>query len=190
MVNIQVIMGSTRQGRFVEKPAKWILTLLQERRDVSSELIDLRDYPLPFFDEPVSPSTAPGKYTNDTAYTWLKKVSEADAYIIVTPEYNHGYPAVLKNALDYVYKEWNNKPVAFVSYGGSAGGARSVEQLREVAVELQMVPIRSGVHIPLYWTLLDSKGNLKTDEFTQTAQTMVDQLLWWAKILQKTRKEQ
>ena len=161
MVKIQVIIGSTRQGRFGDKPAKWIFGKLKEKEGVSAELIDLRDWPLPFFDEPVSPGMMEmqkADYVSELGKRWAKKVGEADGYLIVTPEYNHGYSAVLKNALDYVYKEWNKKPVAFMSYGGISGGTRAVQQLRQVVIELQMVPIRAGVHVPLYWTKLDEKG--------------------------------
>lgn len=186
MIKIQVILGSTRPQRFSEKPGKWIFELLQKREGIEAELIDLRDYPLPFFDEPVSPAMSKGEYSNKEAEKWAKKVAEADGYIIVTPEYNHGYSAVLKNALDYVYSEWNNKPVGFVAYGGM-GGARAVEQLREVAVELQMVPIRAAVHIPAFWTLLDDKGNLKTESLNESAEVMLDQLIWWVKVLRSGR---
>jgi NAD(P)H-dependent FMN reductase len=188
MLKIQVIMGSTRQGRFGEKPAKWIFEELKKKENVEAELIDLRDYPLPFFDEPMSPATSKGKYTNETAIKWAKKVGEADGYIIVTPEYNHGYPAVLKNALDYVYKEWNNKPVGFVSYGGVSGGTRSVQQLRQVVIELQMVPIRNGIHIPMYWTNLDEKGELKTDSLKENAENFLNQLIFWTKNLKTVRE--
>lgn len=183
-------MGSTRQGRFVEQPAHWILSLLQEKKEVNAELIDLRDWPLPFFDEATSPGMMKmmqKDYTNTLAKKWAKKVGEADGFLIVAPEYNHGYPAVLKNALDYVYAEWNNKPVGFLSYGGNAGGARSVQQLRHVAIELQMVPIRNGVHIPLYWTQLDEKGKLKTDAYKEPAENLITQLISWTKALKKIR---
>jgi len=184
-------MGSTRQGRFVEQPANWIFELLKKKEDVEAELIDLRDWPLPFYDEPVSPSmmTMMKKdYVNSLAKKWAKKIGEADGYLIVTPEYNHGYPAVLKNAMDYVYNEWNNKPVGFMSYGGIAGGTRSVQQLRQVAIELQMVPIRNGVHIPLYWTQLDEKGKLNMDSHKEGAENFLDQLISWTKALKITRE--
>lgn len=182
-------MGSTRQGRFVEQPAKWIYEELHKKTDIEAELIDLRDWPLPFFDESVSPSMNKGKYENELAAKWAKKVGEADGYIFVTPEYNYGYPAVLKNALDYVYSEWNNKPVGFVSYGGIAGGTRSVQQLRQVIVELQMVPIRNGINIPLYWTQLDEKGKLKTEALKENADNMLEQLIWEAKTLKSAREQ-
>lgn len=190
MLKIQVIIGSTRPNRFSEKPAKWIFEELKKREGVEAELIDLRDWPLPFFDEPVSPSMQQGKYTNELATKWAKKIGQADGYIIVTPEYNHGYPAVLKNALDYVYSEWNNKPVGFVSYGGVAGGTRSVQQIRQVIIELQMVPIRNGIHIPMYWSQLDEKGNLKTETLRENADNMLNQLIWWAKALKPAREQE
>jgi NAD(P)H-dependent FMN reductase len=146
-LNIQVILGSTRQGRFGDKPAHYVLGELQKRADVRAELVDLMDWPLPFFDHPVSPMRA--KITEPAIVAkWAAKVGEADGYVIVTPEYNHGYPAVLKNALDWVYTEWTKKPVGFVGYG-STGGARAIEQLRQVVIELEMVPIREALHIPI-----------------------------------------
>jgi NAD(P)H-dependent FMN reductase len=146
-LNIQVILGSTRQGRFGDKPAHYVLGELQKRADVRAELVDLRDWPLPFFDHPVSPMRA--KITEPAAVAkWTAKVGEADGYVMVTPEYNHGYPAVLKNALDWVYAEWTKKPVGFVGYG-STGGARAIEQLRQVVVELDMVPLREAIHVPM-----------------------------------------
>lgn len=181
MLRIKVIIGSTRQNRFGEKPARWIFEELKKRPDVEAELVDLRDYPLPFFDEPKSPAMAKGTYTNTAVIKWAKKVAEGDGFIIVSPEYNHGYPAVLKNALDYVYYEWNCKPVGFVSYGG-VGGARVIEQLRLVAVELQMVPIRSAVNIANFWQLLDENGNFKAESLTPFAAKFLDDLLWWASL--------
>ena len=191
-INLQIILGSTRQNRFGDKPAKWILETARNKEGVSAELIDLRDYPLPFFDEPMGPANLQGRYSNEVAARWAKKVAEADAYIITAAEYNHGYTAVLKNALDYAYQEWNNKPVGFVSWGG-AMGTRAVEQLREVAIELQMAPIRNAVHIPSFWTLLDEKGNLKESAFDpmrDSAEKFLDQLLWWAKALKAARAAQ
>lgn len=183
-----MIIGSTRQNRFGDKPAKWVLGQLQKQQDIDAELIDLRDWPLPFFDEPISPAHNQGKYVNELAAQWAKKIGEADGFIFITPEYNHGYSAVLKNAIDYVYDEWNKKPVAFVSYGGTAGGTRAVQQLRQVAVELQMAPVRAGVHLTLYWTQLDENGNFPFEQYNEGLQTMVDQLLWWTKALKAARE--
>jgi len=147
-MKIQIIIGSTRPNRFSEKPARWLFDLAKGRTDFEVELLDLRDYPLPFFDEAMPPRALKGVHSNEVAKRWAAKVGEGDGYIIVTPEYNHGYPAVLKNALDTTYFEWNGKPVAFVSYGG-AMGVRSVEQFRQVAVELQMYSIELGLQVPV-----------------------------------------
>jgi len=192
-LKIKIILGSTRQNRFSDKPGAWIFAEARKKEGVDAELLDLRDYPLPFFDEPMSPTMIKeGKYPNEIARKWALKIREADAFIIVTPEYNHGTSAVLKNALDYIYAEWNNKPVGFVSYGG-ASGARSVEHLRLVSIEIQMAPIRNAVHIlggP--WNLLDENGKLKDgalDPFQKSAEGMLNQLLWWARAL-KTAREQ
>ena len=146
-LNIKVIAGSTREGRFSDKAAAWIAEEIKKQEEVVVEVLDLRDYNMPFFNEPMSPSFKQEPYTNEAVTRFTKKIEEGDAFVIVTPEYNHGTSGVLKNALDWVYPEWNNKPIAFVSYG-SVGGARAVEQLRLNAIELQMAPIRAAVHIP------------------------------------------
>lgn len=192
-VKILVIIGTTRQGRFSEKPARWIFDLLQNQQGVESELIDLRDYPLPFFNESMSPSMLPvvkKEYENPVVKKWTKKVAEADGYIMVTGEYNHGYPAVLKNALDYVYAQWNRKAVGFVSYGSVAGG-RVVEQLREVAVELQMLPIRPAVHIP--WNVVmavkESKDNAGEAfaPLKERAEVFLKDILWASRTMKYGR---
>src|SRR3989344_5342905 len=146
-MKIKVILGSTRAGRFSDKPGNWVLGELQRNSGIDAELLDLRDYPMPLFNEEETPSYKTKPYTDPAVVKWTAKIQDGDAFIVIAPEYNHGYPAVLKNALDYAYQEWNNKPVAFVAYG-SAMGARSVEQLREIAVELQMAPVRNAVHMP------------------------------------------
>ncbi|CAN5128404.1 NAD(P)H-dependent oxidoreductase [soil metagenome] len=187
-LKIHVIIGSTRKGRFGDKPAKWIFEEAKKRFEFDVELIDLRDYPLPFFDEAVSPSMNKGVYSNKQAAAWAKKVGEADGYIWVTPEYNHSTSAVLKNALDYAYPEWNRKPVAFVAYG-SMGGARAVEHLIGIAAELQMATVRAAVYIPAYWNHLDEFANLKTEPFQHSAELMLEHLSWWTKTLKEGRKQ-
>jgi NAD(P)H-dependent FMN reductase len=192
-IKIHIIVGSTRPNRFSEKPAQWIYTEAKKRKDLEVELVDLRDYPLPFFDEPASPSYLKGKYSSDMAKKWVAKVGEADGYIIVTPEYNHGYPAVLKNALDYPYFEWNKKAVGFVSYG-SVAGARAVEQLRQVSIELQMAPIRTSIHIPwqLYLEVINKKGADSLSPFASLknqTELFLDQLTWWTKALKTARED-
>ncbi len=187
MIKIAIIIGSTRQDRFSEKPAHWVFEETGKREGVEAELLDLRDYPLPFFNEPVSPSDMKEPYSDAVARAWVEKIGQADAFIIVTPEYNHGYPAVLKNALDYPPTQWHNKPVGFVSYGGVAG-VRSVEQLRQVSVELQMAPIRNAVHIPAFWTRTDARGNFNASGIEDAGKRMIDQLLWWAHALKAARQ--
>src|ERR1700736_503411 len=149
MTTISVIVGSTRQGRFSEKPAQWIFQHLQKRAAIDARLLDLRDFPMPFFDQPMTPAM-PGRapYENEVVKRWTAAIAASDGFVFVTPEYNYGPSAVLKNALDWVYPEWNRKAAAFVSYG-SAMGARGVQQLRLTAIELQLVPVRSCVSIPV-----------------------------------------
>ncbi|GGI01412.1 NADPH-dependent FMN reductase [Arthrobacter liuii] len=144
MTRIQVIMGTTRTGRFGERVAPWVLQRLAEH-GLDVELVDLRDYPLPFFDQK-PPSVTGRNYPMEDMARLGRKLDEADGFVILTGEYNHGYPAVLKNAIDHTFVEWQRKPVAFVGWGG-VGGARVIEQLRLVAVELDMAPIRQAVHI-------------------------------------------
>lgn len=188
-MKIQIILGSTRPGRKSELVCKWLTTKLPKSDDVTYEIIDLRDWPLPFFNEPVGPSQNGGKFTLALAEKWAAKIKEGDGYIFITPEYNHGYSAVLKNALDYVYYEWNQKPVAFVSYGGIAAGTRAVMQLTQIARELQMVSIREGVHLPFIWTAFDDLGNFKEEYHVPDPAPMIDQLIWWTKALKEAREK-
>lgn len=189
LFNIKVIIGSIREGRFGDKPAAWISEQIKKQEGIAVEILDLADYNMPFFNESVSPAYKQEPYKNEAVSRFTKKIAEADAFVIVTPEYNRGTSAVLKNALDWIYPEWNNKPVAFVAYGG-VGGARAVEQLRLNAIELQMAPIRQSVNISAHWLLLDEKGNLKPgslDQYEKPAEIMIDQLLWWTRALKTAR---
>ena len=135
MLKIKVILGSTREGRFGEQPAKWITEKAKAKPGLDVELLDLRDYPLPFFNAAATPSSKKEPYADPAVQKWTAKIAESDAFIIVTPEYNHGTSAVLKNAIDWVGPEWNRKVVGFVAYG-TVGGARAVEQLRQVFPEV------------------------------------------------------
>jgi NAD(P)H-dependent FMN reductase len=190
MTVISVIVGSTRQGRFSENPAQWILQRLKSRGDIETRLLDLREFPLPFFDQPVPPAM-PGRppYENEMVKKWTAEIARSDGFIFVTPEYNFGPPAVLKNALDWVYPEWNRKAVAFVSYG-SALGARSVQQLRETAIELQLAPVRSSVHIPVatLWAHFQG-GDVEAGlaQLEAPAKSMIEDLLWWTAALKAAR---
>src|SRR5712672_3959614 len=186
MTLISVIVGSTRQGRFSEKPARWILQHLQKRDGIEARLLDLRDFPMPFFDQPMPPAM-PGRppYENDVVKQWTAEIARSDGFIFVTPEYNYGTAAVLKNALDWVYPEWNRKAAAFVSYGGAAG-TRSVQQLRETAIELQLAPVRSFVHIPaaVLWAHFQGGDvNAGLAELEAQAKAMIDDLLCWTTAL-------
>jgi NAD(P)H-dependent FMN reductase len=186
---IAVIIGSTRATRFGDKPARWIHDIASQRNDMTAEILDLRDYPMPFFDEVASNAWVPSH--NEVAQRWQKKVAQFDGYIFVTAEYNRGIPAVLKNALDYAYPEWNRKPAAVVGYG-SVGAARAAEQLRLIAIELQMAPTRTGVHIQgadfmAVWK--NGKEIAELPYLRQHATDMLDQLVWWTKAL-KTAREQ
>jgi NAD(P)H-dependent FMN reductase len=186
-LRVGIIMGSTRTGRFADRPAEWLLQIAKKREDVAFELVDLRDYPLPFFDELKSPFREPSK--NEIALRWALKIAELDAFVFVTGEYNHSIPASLKNALDYLYAEWTRKPAAFVAYGNT-GGARGVEQLRLILVELQVAPLRSAVHI-VRFEFLDMLMNGKTfadfPHLEQAADVMLDDLIWWGRTLRAGR---
>lgn len=190
MLHVKVIVGSTRPGRFSEKILPWLQATLATHESLEVEILDLKDYPLPFFDAPMSPAYVQnGEYGSAEIKAWAKKIGEADAYIIIAPEYNHGYTAVLKNALDVVYGEWNNKVVGFIAYG-SVGGGRAVEQLRQVAVELQTASTRNAVHIQAPWLLLEADGSLKAgalDSYTDSLNAMLTQLTWWGEALKAAR---
>lgn len=190
MDTISVVVGSTREGRFSEVVARWIQRELAERGNVQPQLLDLRDFPMPFFDQAVPPSI-PGRapYANPTVQKWTHAIAASDGFVFVAPEYNHGTSAVLKNALDWVYPEWNRKAAAFVSYG-SAAGARAIEHLRLVAIELQMAPLRSAVHVPLPVLMTHFQGGDAAPalaELKQPAAAMIDELIWWTDVLSRAR---
>lgn len=181
--NIAIIIGSTRAARFADKPAAWLLEKAQKRDDMSFELVDLRDYDLPLFDEVASNLWVPSQ--DPRAVKWQQKLAEFDGYIFVTSEYNHSVSGSLKNALDQAYKEWNHKPAAAMGYGG-VGAARAIEHLRGIAVELQMVPLRNAVHLGagefMKVSPLGANGPMsEVDAVLQPAlASMLDELLWWA----------
>jgi NAD(P)H-dependent FMN reductase len=190
MTAISVIVGSTREGRFSERPARWILQHLQRRDGLNARLLDLRDYPMPFFDQPLTPAW-PGRpaFQHEVFQKWTAAIARSDGFIIVTPEYNYGTSAVLKNAIDWVYPEWQRKAVGFVSYG-SAMGARAVQQLRESAIELQLAPIRSAVYIPVTTLWAHYQGgdvDAGLAELEVPAKALIDDLLWWTAALKRAR---
>ena len=186
-INLKVILGSTREGRVGIKIFDWAKKIIGAHEEYDAEFIDLKDWPIPFYNFAGSPAYGP--LDSDIVKRFTAKIAEADAFIFVTPEYNRGYPAVLKNAIDHVYNEWNNKPVAFISYGGMYAGSRAVEQLRLVAIELQMAPIRQQVGIPLIWEAFDENGLLKGSEvYAKTLESMLRQLSWWSNTLKQGRE--
>jgi len=185
---IGIIIGSTRENRFGEKAARWIHGIAARRTDLDFEMVDLRDYPLPFF-EGASPLFVP--VANEVAQRWGRKMAELDGYLFVTAEYNRSITGVLKNALDWAYREYNRKPAAYLGYGG-VGGARAIEQLRLINIELQMAPTRTGVHIggaDAYALMFQGKSfeELELPQLVKTAGTMLDELAWWSKVLKSGR---
>jgi NAD(P)H-dependent FMN reductase len=185
MIKIGIILGSTRPGRNGEQVAKWVYDVASRRDDAEFELVDLLDYPLPHLDEPMPPSF--GNYQNEHTKQWASKIASFDGFVIVTPEYNHGTSGVLKNAIDYLYAEWNNKAVGFVSYG-AVGGARAAEHLRLVAGELQMADVRQQVTLSLL-TEFENFSVFRPAEYNvATLNTMLDQLVAWTTALAPLRQ--
>jgi NAD(P)H-dependent FMN reductase len=185
---IGIIISTTREGRFGDRPTQWLLDLATTRGGAEFEIVDLRDYPLPFFNEPASPAYVPPE--NEIAQKLGAKLAAFGGYIFITAEYNHGIPAVLKNALDHVYSQFNRKPVAFVGYGG-VGAARAIEQLRLVAIELQAAPLRNAVHIGLaefLGLLQQNKAFSDYPYLEQSANLMLDDLIWWTNALKSARE--
>ncbi len=190
MLKIGMIVGSTRPNRFADTPAKWLVEGAAARTDLKLEVLDLRDYKLPFFNEPASPAYTGGVYTQPEAEAWRKRVGEFDAFIATVAEYNHGPTAVLKNAFDSAFLEWQRKPIAFVGYGG-VGAARAIEILRGVVIELQMAPITQGVNIGMepYLGIVQKGATLNDYEFlVRSRKVMFDHLVWWGKVLKAARQ--
>ena len=185
MTRIGIILGSTRPNRNGEQVARWVYDIASRRSDAEFELVDLRDYPLPHLDEPLPPSM--GQYTNEHTRQWADKIASFDGFVIVTPEYNHSTSGVLKNAIDYLYAEWNNKAVGFVSYGG-VGGARAAEHLRLVAGELQMADVRQQVALSLL-TEFENFSVFKPGDYNRAAlDTLLDQVIAWSAALAPLRQ--
>jgi len=185
---IGIIVGSTRRNRFADQPAAWIRDLMSARDDLEFEVVDLRDYPLPFFEDRAAP--AYGALKGEAAHAWAARLATFDGFILLVAEYNHGPTAVLKNALDHAFGEFNRKPVTFIGYGG-VGGARAVEQLRLVAVELEMAPLRNAVHIGVEAMLGVVRGGKSLADFPylgERALAMLEELSWWSRALKVARQ--
>jgi NAD(P)H-dependent FMN reductase len=185
---IGIIISSTRDTRFGDKPAQWVYDIASQRDDLEFEILDLRDFNLPFFNEVASNMWAPTQ--NPEGIRWQRKLAELDGFIFIVAEYNRSITAALKNALDFAYLEWNRKPAAYVGYG-SVGAARAIEHLRAISVELQMIPTRNGVHIQGADFMAVWQQGRSLAEFPYLAQgvtVMLDELASWATTLKTSRE--
>jgi NAD(P)H-dependent FMN reductase len=189
-VLVQVVTGTTRQGRFSELVAAWVMTRLSEQAAFDVELVDLREHELPFFDGE-APARTGREYASDAVAHFGEVIDRGEGYVILTGEYNHGYPAVLKNALDSTFLEWRRKPVTYVAWGNT-GGARAVEQLRQVAVEFEMAPLRHAVHVLPEVLLAVRRAEDPTDlshfaPLDPRLTLLADDLTWWVRALSVAR---
>jgi NAD(P)H-dependent FMN reductase len=187
MDRFAVILGSTRPNRRGEPVARWVLEISSQRDDAEFELIDLRDYPLPHLDEPLPPRLR--QYQNEHTKAWSETIASFDGFVVVTPEYNSGAAGVLKNALDYLFEEWRNKAIGFVSYG-SMGGARAVQQLRLVAGELEMADVREQVALSLFTDFDGDESFMPNEHHIDALTTMLDQVISWSAALASLRAPQ
>ncbi|MBB5711740.1 NADPH-dependent FMN reductase [Sphingomonas xinjiangensis] len=183
-LNILVILGSVREGRMAEPVGQWVVEQARGRDDIACELVDLKEWDLPYY--PYADAPAKGNYTDPLQQRWAEKIGGADGYILIAPEYNHGPPAVLKNALDFVYAEWNRKPVTCVGYGGN-GGARAVEQLTGIARELQMAPLEASVHIMGVWGKVKDRVFAGDEKDLKWLGHAFDEIAWWGRALKTAR---
>src|SRR5438309_6559103 len=185
MLRIAIIIGSTRPGRNGEAVGKWVYEIAQKRSDAEFELVDIKDFNLPLLNEPVSPIM--GQYSKSHTKTWAAKIDKFDAYVFVTPEYNHGIPGALKNGIDFLFAEWNNKVAGFVSYGG-VSGVRAVEQLRLVLAELQMATVRNQVLLSMFTDFENFSVFKPGPTKEQSVTDMLDQLVAWSGALKTLRE--
>lgn len=188
---VGIIIGTTREGRFGDIPAQWIHQKAPARTDVDFEIVDLRYYPLPFLGEADS-AAHDGSAEPEVVSRWSEEMDGLDGYLFITAEYNHSISGVLKNAIDHVHPEVNKKPAAFVSYGG-VGGARAVEQLRLICIELQMAPLSTAVHVgmePMLAIKQEGKELSDFDYLNESAEATLDELAWWTHVLKAGRLEE
>ncbi|MFB4308601.1 NADPH-dependent FMN reductase [Actinomadura sp. GTD37] len=185
-LRLAVIVGSIREARFCTTVARWFTGRAEHRRELAIEIIDLAETPLPNSQQ--GRSVSEGVYDSAPVRELAARIGAADAIVVVTPEYNHGYPGPLKLAIDSIYPEWHAKPIGFVSYGGVSGGLRAVEQLRPVFAELHAVTVRNTVSFHSAHTRFDADGNPKDPDTANAAATaLLDQLTWWAHVLRDAR---
>lgn len=186
MIRVAIILGSTRPGRVGEAVAKWVVEIAGQRKDAEFELVDVKDYNLPLLDEPIPPSQ--GKYSQEHTKKWAARIASFDAFVFVTAEYNHGIPGALKNAIDYLFAEWNNKAAGFVAYG-SAGGVRSVEALRLVMAELMVADVRAQVALSLATDFENYTTFKPAPRHEKTLNTVLDQVVAWGTAMKRLRSE-
>lgn len=185
MLNVAIILGSTRPGRNGEAVAKWVYQIAKQRSDATFELVDVKDFDLPLLDEPIPPVL--GQYSQPHTKVWAAKIAEFDAFVFVTAEYNHGISAALKNAIDFLFREWNHKAAGFVSYGGHANGSRAVEQLRLVLAEVHVAGVRAQVLLSLF-SDFENFSVFKPRAGTEAAvNAMLDDVLAWGGALRGLR---
>ncbi len=185
MIKLAIITGSTRPQRVNESVARWVYETARQRQDAEFELVDIKDFDLPLLDEPVPPSM--GQYSQPHTKAWAAKIDSFDGYVFVTPEYNHGISGALKNAIDFVYREWNNKAAGFVGYG-SAGGVRAVESLRLVMGELQVADVRNQVMLSLFTDFENFSVFKPASHHEKSLTNMLDQLIAWSGALKSLRE--
>ncbi|MDB4905423.1 MAG: putative reductase [Gemmatimonadetes bacterium] len=184
MLKVGIILGSTRPGRNGEAVAKWVFELAQKHGGAEFELVDIADYALPLLDEPIPPSQ--GKYSREHTKKWAAKVKSLDAFVFVTPEYNHGTSGALKNAIDFLYAEWNDKAAGFVGYG-SAGGTRAIEHLRGIMAEIQVADVRANVMLSLFTDFVNWSEFKPDPRHEPEVGAMLDQVIRWGGALQSLR---
>jgi NAD(P)H-dependent FMN reductase len=184
MLKIGIIIGSTRPGRKAEAVARWVHEIATRRNDAVYEVVDIQDFRLPLLDEPMPPSM--GHYAHPHTKAWAERIGEFDGYVFVTPEYNHGTSGALKNAIDYLYREWNNKAAGFVGYGG-AGGVRAVESLRLVMGELQVADVRAQVALSLFADFENFTVFRPAPQQERAVNAMLDQVVVWSGALATLR---
>lgn len=188
MVKIKIVVGSTRPTRVGPKIAEWVFEQAKKESGIDYELLDVASFNLPVLDEPESALT--GNYANDHTKAWSAAVKEADGFIFVTPEYNHGVPGNFKNAVDYLFAEWNHKPVSFVSYGANAGGARATEQWRAIVAQLKMHDLSDHVLITNYWENLNETGSFSPqDHHSQALAAVLKEIAFWSENLVPIRQK-
>src|SRR4051794_28539275 len=184
MIRIAIVSGSTRPGRNNEGVFRWVYEIAKKRTDAEFEIVDIADYNLPLLDEAMPPSY--GQYSQEHTKRWAEKIGSFDGYVFVTPEYNHGISGALKNAIDFLFKEWNNKAAGFVSYG-SAGGVRAVEHLRGVMAELKVATVRAQVALSLFTDFENFSTFKPGPRHEREVHTMLDQLIAWGRALKTVR---